>query len=79
MRPVLGLRAGGTLVTVYGSGLVDGAASRCRFGEVAVPARAQPLCVCVCGGRRGCVVDVAGAAVCVRARECVRERERNVR
>ena len=39
VHPVLGLRSGGTLVTLYGSGLVEASASRCRFAEVAVPAR----------------------------------------
>jgi hypothetical protein len=39
VHPVLGLRTGGTLVTLYGSGLVGAPSARCRFGEVAVPAR----------------------------------------
>ena len=46
VHPLLGLRSGGTLVTVYGAGLVDAASARCRFADAAVPARllAPPSC-----------------------------------
>ena len=37
--PMVGVDTGGTLVTLYGSGLVGAPSARCRFGEVAVPAR----------------------------------------
>ena len=37
--PKVGVDTGGTLVTLYGSGLVGAPSARCRFGEVAVPAR----------------------------------------
>ena len=38
-HPEVGVNTGGTLVTLYGSGLVGAPSARCRFGEVAVPAR----------------------------------------
>ena len=39
VHPVAGMRFGGTLVTVYGSGFIGDAAARCRFADVAVVAR----------------------------------------
>ena len=39
LHPVAGMRGGGTLVTVYGSGFIGDMATVCRFGDVAVPAR----------------------------------------
>ena len=39
VHPVAGVRLGGTLVTVFGSGFVGDAATQCRFALVAVPAR----------------------------------------
>ena len=39
VHPVAGVRGGGTLVTVFGSGFVGDAAMVCRFATVAVPAR----------------------------------------
>ena len=38
-----GMRFGGTLVTVFGSGFLGDAAAMCRFGPVAVPARLLTL------------------------------------
>ena len=40
IHPVLGLRSGGTLITLYGTGFIDTASTRCRFAEnLFVPAR----------------------------------------
>ena len=39
VHPVAGMRAGGTLVTVYGSGFIGTAEVRCGFGDVSVTAR----------------------------------------
>ena len=39
VHPVAGVRSGGTLVTLYGTGFVGDAAVQCRFASVAVPAR----------------------------------------
>ena len=39
VHPVAGVRGGGTLVTVYGSGFLGDAAAQCRFATVAVRAR----------------------------------------
>ena len=39
VHPVAGMRFGGTLVTVYGTGFIGDASARCRFGGVAVAAR----------------------------------------
>ena len=43
VHPVAGMRFGGTLVTVFGSGFLGDAAAMCRFGPVAVPARLLTL------------------------------------
>jgi hypothetical protein len=37
--PVAGMRFGGTVVTVYGTGFIGDAAARCRFADVSVAAR----------------------------------------
>ena len=39
VHPLAGVRTGGTLVTVYGTGFLGDNAAMCRFANVAVPAR----------------------------------------
>ena len=43
VHPVAGMRFGGTLVTVSGSGFIGDAAAQCRFGDVAVAARLRTV------------------------------------